>query len=93
MGVFVSSLTENQIVAGFGTFGILLVFWIVGWGAEFAGGGLRGGAPVPVDHRSPRQLRQGLIDTKDLIYYVNGIVLALFLTLRSLESQAVEGIA
>ena len=38
VGVLVSSMTENQIVAGFSTFGILLAFWIVGWGAEFAGG-------------------------------------------------------
>ena len=56
VGVLVSSLTENQIVAGFGTFGILLAFWIVGWGAEFAGGSLRGGAPVPLVRRSPRRL-------------------------------------
>jgi len=41
VGVLISSLTENQIVAGFGTFGVLLALWIIGWGAEFAAGNLR----------------------------------------------------
>jgi ABC-2 type transport system permease protein len=91
VGVLVSSLTENQIVAGFGTFGILLAFWIVGWGAEFAGGGLRGVLQYLsfTDHLDG--FTRGLIDTKDLVYYVTGIVLALFLTLRSLESKRWRG--
>ena len=38
VGVLVSSLTENQVVAGFATFGILLVFWVVGWFADRVSG-------------------------------------------------------
>ena len=34
---------------------------------------------------------KGVIDTKDLIYYVNLTVLALFLTLRSLDSKRWRG--
>jgi ABC-2 type transport system permease protein len=34
---------------------------------------------------------RGLIDTKDLVYYVTGVALALFLTLRSLESKRWKG--
>jgi len=91
VGVLVSSLTENQIVAGFGTFGVLLAFWIVGWGSEFAGGNLR---PVLQylaigDHLDG--FTRGLIDTKDLVYYVSGVGLALFLTLRSLDSKRWKG--
>ena len=56
VGVLVSSLTENQIVAGFGTFGILLAFWIVGLGGRVRGGQPARGAPVPLDRRSPRRL-------------------------------------
>ena len=53
-------------MAGFGTFGILLAFWIVGWGAEFAGGGLRGVLQYLsfTDHLD--SFTRGLIDTKDL---------------------------
>ena len=91
VGVLVSSLTENQIVAGFGTFGILLAFWIVGWGAEFAGGNLRGVLQYLAIGDHLDSFTRGLIDTKDLIYYLTGVALALFLTLRSLESKRWRG--
>ena len=91
VGVLVSSLTENQIVAGFGTFGILLAFWIVGWGAEFTGGNLRGVLQYLSIGDHLDSFTRGLIDTKDLVYYLTGIGLALFLTLRSLESKRWRG--
>jgi gliding motility-associated transport system permease protein len=91
VGLLVSSLTENQIVAGFGTFGILLLFWVIGWGAEFAGGTLR----TVLQYLSVTEhidgFSRGLIDTKDLVYYGSAIVLALFLSLRSLESKRWRG--
>ena len=34
---------------------------------------------------------RGVIDTKDVIYYLNLIILSLFLTLRSLESKRWRG--
>jgi ABC-2 type transport system permease protein len=91
VGVLVSSLTENQIVAGFGAFGILLAFWIVGWGAEWASGNLRAvlqyvSIPEHIDGFS-----RGVIDTKDVVYYLSAIGLALFLTLRSLDSKRWRG--
>jgi len=91
IGVLVSSLTENQIVAGFGTFGILLAFWVVGWGAEFAGGSLRGVLQYLSIGDHLDGFTRGLIDTKDLVYYLTGVALALFLTLRSLESKRWRG--
>src|SRR5207245_2048366 len=36
VGVFASSLTENQIVAALVSFLILLMFYVVGWSADFA---------------------------------------------------------
>lgn len=91
VGVLVSSLTENQIVAGFGTFGILLVFWVLGWSADLAG-------PVwgkVLSHLSLLEhyesFSKGVIDTKDVIYYLNFTIFCLFLTLRSLESKRWRG--
>ncbi len=89
--MLVSSLTENQIVAGFGTFGVLLAFWIVGWGAEFVGGNLRGVLQYLSVGDHLDGFTRGLVDTKDLIYYLTGAALALFLTLRSLESKRWKG--
>jgi ABC-2 type transport system permease protein len=91
VGVLISSLTENQIVAGFGTFGVLLGLWIIGWGAEFAGGTLRAVLQYLSITEHMDTFSRGLIDTKDLVYYGSAIALALFLTLRSLDSKRWRG--
>jgi ABC-2 type transport system permease protein len=91
VGVLMSSLTENQIVAGFGTFGVLLALWVIGWGAEWAGGNLRAVLQylsIP-DHMDG--FGRGFIDTKDVVYFASAIAVALFLTLRSLESKRWRG--
>jgi ABC-2 type transport system permease protein len=91
VGVFASSLTENQVVAAIVTFGVLLMFWILGWTAEFAGGQL--GAVLThlsiLEHNDT--FAKGVLDTKDIVYYLNFTALALFLALRSLESRRWSG--
>jgi ABC-2 type transport system permease protein len=91
VGLFASSLTENQIVAAVVTFGILLIFWIIGWTAEFATGTL--GAILThlsiLEHNDT--FAKGVLDTKDVIYYLDFTALALFLTLRSLEARRWNG--
>lgn len=91
VGLLVSSLTENQIVAGFGSFGVLLALWVVGWGAEFAGGTLRTVLQYLSITEHLDGFSRGIIDTKDVVYYASAIALALFLTLRSLESKRWRG--
>jgi len=91
VGVLISSLTENQIVAGFGTFGVLLALWIVSWGAEFAGPNFRALLQYLSITEHMDGFSRGIIDTKDLVYYLTAIALALFLTLRSLESKRWRG--
>ena len=91
VGLFASSLTENQIVAALITFAVLLMLWIIGWAADFA--------PVPFNtiltHLSILEhndtFAKGVLDTKDILYYVDFTVLALFLTLRSLEARRWKG--
>jgi len=91
VGVFASSLTENQIVAAITTFGALLIFWILGWSADYAGG--TAGRVLQflsiLEHND--SFSKGVIDTKDVLYYLNFTVLALFLTLRSLEARRWKG--
>jgi ABC-2 type transport system permease protein len=91
VGLLISSLTENQIVAGFGTFGVLLSFWIIGWGAEFAGGKMRTVLQYLSTTEHMDGFSRGVIDTKDLVYYATAIAFALFLTLRSLGSKRWRG--
>ena len=91
IGILISSLTENQIVAAVATFGTLLIFWVIAWASDSAGGTLG----RVLSHVSLTEhfdsFSKGVIDTKDLIYYLNLTILALFLTLRSLDSKRWRG--
>lgn len=91
VGIFASSLTENQIVASIITFGVLLIFWVIGWSADYAGG-IWGRV---LSHISLLEhfdsFAKGVLDTKDILYYVNFTIVALFLTLRSLEARRWKG--
>jgi len=88
VGVFASAVTENQIVAAFLSFGILLFVWLMG-----AMGAILGDTPAGnaisyfafIVHYD--RLVRGLVDTKDLVYFASGILFMLFLTHRVVESQ------
>jgi ABC-2 type transport system permease protein len=88
LGLFVSSLTENQIIAAVTAFGLLLLFWIIGWYQEVGGGSAIGRVLhflSMMDHYET--FTRGVIDTRDLIYYLSFIYFFLFLTKRQLESR------
>ena len=91
VGIFASSLTENQIVASLITFGVLLIFWVLGWSADAVGGpwGKVLSDLSILEHYDT--FAKGILDTKDVIYYVNFTIFALFLTLRSLEARRWKG--
>lgn len=91
VGLFASALTENQIVAAVITFGVLLMFWVIGWSADYAGGAFgRVLAHLSIlEHNE--SFSRGVLDTKDVIYYLNFTALALFLTLRALEARRWKG--
>ena len=91
VGVFISSLTENQIVAGSATFGVLLAFWLIGWGADAAGGRLRTLLQYLSIIEHMDGFGKGVIDTKDVVYYVTVTAFALFLTLRALDAKRWKG--
>ena len=91
VGIFTSSLTENQIVAAITTFGTLLIFWILGWSADYAGGAVGRGLQHLSILEHNESFAKGVLDTKDIIYYLNFTILALFLALRSLEARRWKG--
>ncbi|MBN2201943.1 ABC transporter permease subunit [bacterium] len=87
VGIFLSTLTENQIVAGFLTIILLLLFWVVGWADEFAGPGV-GSVLAYVSLLSHfDEFAKGVIDLKDVVLYLSFIGFFLFLTHLSLESK------
>jgi ABC-2 type transport system permease protein len=86
VGLFTSSLTQNQIIAAISCLGILLLLYVISWPLQ-AGGGRMGDVlrylSLP-DHFS--QMVRGVIDTSDIVYFFTLIFVALFLTQRSVES-------
>jgi ABC-2 type transport system permease protein len=91
VGTCVSTFFENQIIAGTVTFLILLMFWVIGWSADAAGGVWRAvlSELSLIEHFDT--FAKGTLDTKDIIYYVNFMLLALFVGLKSLEARRWKG--
>ena len=90
LGLFFSSLTRNQIVAGLLTFGALLVLWLL----EFAGA--RGGdlgrvlAYLSVTGHLEGFAR-GVITTRDLVFYLSFAGFWLYLARESVRSRRWRG--
>lgn len=91
LGLFISSTTKNQVVAGSVTFLLLLLFWIINWSAESASPGV--GAVL--NYLSVTQhyddFGKGVIDTKHVVFYLSFITFGLFLTLKSVDSERWRG--
>jgi len=87
VGLFSSSVTDSQVVAGFMGFGILLGFWIVHWVSSslnnFWGEFLKTIAIVP----HLEDYTEGLVDTKHLVYQLSFIFFWLYCSVRILESR------
>lgn len=86
VGLFISTLTENQIIAAIGGFALSLFLWVVGWGASYAGPTL---APVLeyisiINHFE--DFAQGVIDSAHVAYYVLFSFVGIYLSLKSIES-------
>ena len=91
LGLFISSTTKNQIVAGIATFVISLLFWIISWFSESSGPTV---GPI-LSYLSITQhfedFGKGVIDTKHVVFYLSFIAFGLFLTLKSVDSERWRG--
>ncbi|MDR3566666.1 MAG: ABC transporter permease [Syntrophobacteraceae bacterium] len=91
LGTFASTLTRNQIVAAVITFGVLLLLWFVGQAKTQASplvGTILGYISVS-DHFEG--LAKGLLDSRDILFFVAFSVFFLFLTLRQMSSYRWRG--
>ncbi len=86
VGIFTSSVTQNQIIAAISCFGALLLLYVISWPAETGGGtfsGLLRYLSLP-EHFAT--MVRGIISTKDIVYFLSVVAVALFLTQRAVES-------
>src|SRR5207253_3327881 len=80
VGTFISTTSRNQIIAGTATFAVCLLLWIMDWVTTYNS---EAWAKVlaylsVVTHFEP--FSKGVIDSKDIVFYISMIFLGLFLT-------------
>jgi ABC-2 type transport system permease protein len=87
IGCFLSSLTRNQIIAGAGTFAVSLALYIITWLTEFSqdASAKAVGYMSVLQHYEP--FSKGVVDSKDVVFFLTLAFLGLFLTARSMESM------
>ncbi len=91
LGVFISSVTENQIVAAAISFGAALMFWVISWTSSFTGQTL--GAIIRQTSIIERldSFLKGVITLSDVTYFLFFTAFFLFLSFRSIETQRWRG--
>jgi ABC-2 type transport system permease protein len=87
LGLLVSALTESQVIAFFVTFIIMLALLFLGEIAQHVPNAL--GTILReisfMEHFTPFQ--RGLIDTRDVVFFISCAALALMFAFRALESR------
>lgn len=86
IGLYLSSLTENQTIAAVGSFGILLMLWIVDWLSGSVDGGKSLLAYLSLLQHYQSFL-EGVFDSADVAYYLLLIGGFLGLTIRQLDRE------
>jgi ABC-2 type transport system permease protein len=87
LGLFLSTLTKNQIVAGILGFGLALVFWIFSWFDQpMASAWEKVVAYLGVTTHMD-DLAKGVVDLKDVVFYLSVVFFGVFLAHQSVESQ------
>ena len=91
LGLFVSSLSESQVVSAIVTFCALTIFWMLDWVTGVADGHWAHflSALSPLGHY--RNFTLGILDLSSIVYFCFFHFYFLFLALRSIESRNWKG--
>ena len=88
VGLFASSLSQNQIVTGFVAFALLIILWLLGAAAQAVGSGALGSLfdYLAINTHFDDFVR-GVVDTQHIAYYLILTALFLFLATRVVEAR------
>ena len=91
-GLWTSSLTDSQLVAGLVSFGLLTLFWMLTWNQAAASDWIiMLLTPISLFDRF-HTFARGAVDMKDVVFLLSFSVFFLSLTLFSLESRRWRGL-
>jgi ABC-2 type transport system permease protein len=86
IGAFISTTTKNQIIAGVVTFFVCLLLWLLSWFTAFDSTGYASVVNYLSIVTHFETFAKGVLDSKDVIFYLSMIFFGLFITARSMES-------
>src|SRR5215813_13139972 len=86
IGLFISTLTENQIISAVLSFGTIMVLWLVDVIAQRAEAGTKDVLTYLSILSHLDDFMKGVLSTSHIIFYLSLMVFALFLTYRSIDS-------
>jgi ABC-2 type transport system permease protein len=78
-------------VAGFLSFGVFLFLWLIEYMQDWAGSTLGTFVSYLSVTKHIQEFAKGVIDTKDVVYYLSFIGFGLFLSKQSVESHRWRG--
>ena len=90
-GLFISSLTKNQIVAVMATFAVFLFLWVINWIGSSSGPQVEKITSYLSIIEHFDDFAKGVIDTTHVIYYLSFMTFGLFLTAKSVDSERWRG--
>ena len=91
VGLFISTLTTNQIVSYILTFSVFLLLWIISWIGSISSGMVTDVTSYLSIIEHFDDFSKGVIDTSHIIYYVSFITFGLFLTAKSVDTERWRG--
>ena len=86
-GLYMSTLTDNPIVAAASTFGLLLLLWIVNTNSSNDSSNVLSYLSL---HNHFAALLRGILNTRDIAYFVLFIIGFIVLAIRQLETQRLQ---
>jgi ABC-2 type transport system permease protein len=91
LGMFISTLTENQIIAAILTFALILMLWLIDALSRSAGPTMSAILSYLSVFQHLDDFLTGVISTSHIIFYLSLTLVGLFLTYRSLDSLRWRG--
>jgi ABC-2 type transport system permease protein len=91
VGLFISTLTENQIISAVLSFGTIMVLWLVDVVAQRAEAVMKDVLTYLSILSHLDDFMKGVLATSNIIFYLSLMLLGLFLTYRSIDSLRWRG--
>ncbi len=91
LGMWISTFTKNQIIAAVVSFAAFLLLYVFDWVTAYSSGTLGKVFSYLSFTTHFDTFAKGVIDLRDLVYYLSVIVLGIFLTARSVEALKGRG--